>query len=86
MPGFKSILTKFVRDILGLRSCHCAKGVVIRNEVAESLALAWENESDMGEVLESLLAVLGESLELEGRPVLLDDVGKCWKMLEALQT
>jgi hypothetical protein len=50
--------------------------------VAESLALAWENESDMGEVLESLLAVLGESLELEGRPVLLDDVGKCWKMLE----
>jgi hypothetical protein len=68
--------------MLGLRSCHCAKGVVIRNEVAESLALAWENESDMGEVLESLLAVLGESLELEGRPVLLDDVGKCRKMLE----
>lgn len=50
--------------------------------MAESLALAWENESDMGEVLESLLAVLGESLELEGRPGLLDDVGKCWKNLE----
>ena len=36
----------------------------------------------MGEVLESLLAVLGESLELEGRPGLLDDVGRCRKMLE----
>ena len=50
--------------------------------MAERLALAWENENDMGEVLESLLAVLGESLELEGRPGLLDDVGRCRKMSE----
>lgn len=64
----------FVRDVLqrfmDSRRTRQSSRVVIRNEVAESLALAWENESDMGEVLESLLAVLGESLELEGRPVL----------------